>query len=217
MKLRKLPCIKPYRIDVGRYFGFYHIHHIYKEHFEQQLTRQLDILKSKKKDISKIKSDISKLTTQKEKILELIINESSQDLIKVYKEKLESIISQISLHNDDLELYQSLDIDKEEKAIRKQFNLSHEDITYRDFQDLSREQLKVLFNYLIDHITIKEIEIFDNKKVILAVTIHLKLNGYAPKQTLEYLKNIRYTDEQKKTSKSQNETCLSLGGGEGGI
>lgn len=70
---------------------------------------------------------------------------------------------------------------------------------------------------MIDHITIKEIEIFDNKKVILAVTIHLKLNGYAPKQTLEYLKNIRYTDEQKKTSKSQNETCLSLGGGEGAL
>lgn len=189
---------------------------LYKEHFEQQLTRQLDILKSKKKDISKIKADISKLTTQKEKILELIINESSQDLIKVYKEKLESIISQISLHNDNLELYQGLDIDKEEKAIRKQFNLSHEDITYRDFQDLSREQLKVLFNYLIDHITIKEIEIFDNRKVILAVTIHLKLNGYAPKQTLEYLKNIRYKDTENTNGKSFKND-LPNGGGEGGI
>jgi len=67
-----------------------------------------------------------------------------------------------------------------------------------------------LFNYLIDHITIKEIEIFDNRKVILAVTIHLKLNGYAPKQTLEYLKNIRYKD-------SENTNDLPFGGGEGGI
>ena len=61
------------------------------------------------------------MNTQKEKLLELIINESSQDLIKVYKEKLESLISQISLHNDNLQLYQSLDIDEEEKAIRKTF------------------------------------------------------------------------------------------------
>lgn len=190
---------------------------LYKEHFEQQLTRQLDILKAKKKDISKIKSDISKLNTQKEKLLELIIDESSQDLIKVYKEKLESLISQISLHNDNLQLYQSLDIDEEEKAIRKQFNLSHDDVTYRDFQELSREQLKVLFNYLIDHITIKEMEVSEKRKVCLVVTIHLRLNGYAPKQTLEFLKNIRYTDEQKKTSKFQNETCLPNGGGEGGI
>ena len=116
----------------------------------------------------------------------------------------------------NLELYQSLDIDKEEKAIRKQFNLSHEDITYRDFQDLSREQLKVLLNYLIDHITIKEIEIFDNRKVILAVTIHLKLNGYAPKQTLEYLKNIRYKDSEN-TNGKPFKNDLPLVGGEGGI
>ena len=80
---------------------------------------------------------------------------------------------------------------------------------------MSREQLKVLFNYLIDNIEIKELDIFDNKKIVLAITIHLKLDGYAPKQTLEYLKNIRISDNEKKTSKSQNETCLSNGGGEG--
>ena len=64
---------------------------------------------------------------------------------------------------------------------------------------------------MIDHITIKEIEIYDNIKVVLVVTIYLKSNGYAPKQTLEFLNIIRYTNEQKKTSKFQNETCLSLG------
>lgn len=67
---------------------------------------------------------------------------------------------------------------------------------------------------IIDHITIKEMEVSEKRKVCLVVTIHLKLNDYAPKQTLEFLKNIRYTDEQKKTSKFQNETCLPLGGGE---
>ena len=64
------------------------------------------------------------------------------------------------------------------------------------------------------YIEIKELDIFDNKKIVLAITIHLKLDGYAPKQTLEYLKNIRISDNEKKTSKSQNETCLSNGGGE---
>lgn len=58
-------------------------------------------------------------------------------------------------------------------------------------------------------------EVSEKRKVCLVVTIHLRLNGYAPKQTLEFLKNIRYTDEQKKTSKFQNETCLPNGGGEG--
>ena len=36
-------------------------------------------------------------------------------------------------------------------------------------------------------------------KVILAITIHLKLNGYAPKHWLEYLKNIKTSDEKAKS------------------
>lgn len=67
---------------------------------------------------------------------------------------------------------------------------------------------------MIDHITIKEIEIFDNRKVILAVTIHLKLNGYAPKQTLEFLKNIRYKDSEN-TNGKPFKNDLPLVGGEG--
>lgn len=44
------------------------------------------------------------------------------------------------------------------------------------FQELSREQLKVFFNYMIDHIDIRELEnIGDDPKVYLAITIHLKL------------------------------------------
>ena len=86
-----------------------------------------------------------------------------------------------------LQIYESIDISKEEREIRKQFNLSHEDITYKDFQELSREQLKVFFNYMIDHITIREMSFPDDPKVMVAITIYLKLNGYSPKGTLEYL------------------------------
>ena len=92
-----------------------------------------------------------------------------------------------------MKLYETIDISAEEREIRKQFNKSHEDITYKDFQELSREQLKVLFNYLIDNIEIKELDFLDNKKIVLLITIHLKLDGYAPKQTLEHLKNIRFS------------------------
>ena len=190
---------------------------LYKEHFEQQLTRELDILKSKKKDINKIKKDIEKITTQKNKLLDLIINSDNEDLTTIYKEKLEEVISQLALQNQELQIYESIDIDEEEKAIRRQFNLSHEDITYKDFQELSREQLKVLFNYLIDNIEIKELDFLDNKKIVLLITIHLKLDGYAPKQTLEYLKNIRISDNEKKQDISKNENGLLFGGGEGGI
>ena len=171
----------------------------------------MDILKSKKKYINKIKKDIEKITTQKNKLLELIINSDNEDLTNVYKEKLEEVISQLSLQNEQLKLYESIDIDEEEKAIRRQFNLSHEDITYKDFQELSREQLKVLFNYLIDNIEIKELDIFDNKKIVLAITIHLKLDGYAPKQTLEYLKNIRISDNEKRQDISKKDNDLSFG------
>lgn len=80
------------------------------------------------------------------------------------------------------------------------------------FQELSREQLKVFFNYMIDHIDIRELEnIGDDPKVYLAITIHLKLNGYAPKYSIEYLKNIN-TGEKQKASHSKND--LLNGGGE---
>lgn len=70
---------------------------------------------------------------------------------------------------------------------------------------------------VIDNIEIKELDIFDNKKIVLAITIHLKLDGYAPKQTLEYLKNIRISDNEKRQDISKKENDLSFGGGEGGI
>lgn len=58
------------------------------------------------------------------------------------------------------------------------------------------------------------IYIGDDPKVYLAITIHLKLNGYAPKYSIEYLKNIN-TGEKQKASHSKND--LLNGGGEGGI
>ena len=175
---------------------------MYKDQFEQQLTRELEILESKKKDISRIKKDIGKLTTQKDKMLGFMLEEKDDNLINVYKEKLQDIISQLSLQNEQLELYQSIDISEEEKAIRKQFKLSHSDITYKDFQELSREQLKVFFNYIIDHITIKETKLFNEPIIYLVITIHLKLDGYAPKYTLDYLKNLNTGLEEKGNKKT---------------
>lgn len=55
---------------------------------------------------------------------------------------------------------------------------------------------------------------FSQKMQTTVITIHLKLNGYAPKYSIEYLKNIN-TGEKQKASHSKND--LLNGGGEGGI
>ena len=158
---------------------------------------------------------IYKLMRLKQMLLDLMLAEENEELVKTYKEKLEDVIAQLSINNDQLKLYETIDISAEEREIRKQFNKSHEDITYKDFQELSREQLKVFFNYMIDHIDIRELEnIGNDPRVYLAITIHLKLNGYAPKYSIEYLKNIN-TGEKQKASHSKND--LLNGGGEGGI
>ena len=81
---------------------------MYKQQFEMQLTKELEILKSKKKDIEKIKRDIAKLTTQKNKLLDLMLAEENEELAKTYKEKLEEIIAQLSMNNDHLKLYESI-------------------------------------------------------------------------------------------------------------
>ena len=60
--------------------------------------------------------------------------------------------------------------------------------------------------------TIRELDIGDDPKVYLAITIHLKLNGYAPKYSIEYLRKIN-TGEKQKASHSKND--LLNGGGEG--
>ena len=96
--------------------------------------------------------------------------------------------------------------------------MSHSDITYKDCQELTREQLKVFFNYIIDHITIKETKLFNEPIIYLVITIHLKLDGYAPKYTLDYLKNLNTGAEEKgnkKTTDSFFKNQLSNGGGEG--
>ena len=190
---------------------------MYKKHFELQLTRELEILQSKKKDINRIKQDIAKITTQKNKLLDLIINEDNESLVNSYKEKLKEVLAQISFHNEQLALYESIDIPEEERVIREQFNLSHEDITYRDFQDLSKEQLKVLFNYLIDYIEIEELKLDNEPKVILYITIHLKFDGYAPKFALHEINKLPTKGKEKSKQFSSLENCLQNGGGEGGI
>ena len=92
---------------------------MYQDQFEQQLTRELEILKSKKKDITRIKRDIGKLTTTKTKLLEHIINEDDETLSSTYKEKLQETVSQLSVQNEQLKLYESIDITEEEKTTQK--------------------------------------------------------------------------------------------------
>ena len=190
---------------------------MYKERFEEQLNLRLESLKAKKKDIKELENNLSKLITQKEKLLNLIIEEDSKQIIDTYKEKLNSVLGQISTVNDTMSVYSKIDIEEEEKEIRKQFKLSYEDITYKDFQELDRDQMKILFNMLIDHIDIQELEFDFESKVFLNITIYLKIPGYAPKYALEFLKGMRTEDIEKKNSHFFQNESSKVDGGEGGI
>ena len=190
---------------------------MYKERFEEQLNLRLESLKAKKRDIKDLENNLSKLITQKEKLLNLIIEEDSKQIIDTYKEKLNSVLGQISTLNDTMSVYSKIDIEEEEKEIRKQFKLSYEDITYKDFQELDRDQMKVLLNMLIDHIDIQELDFDFESKVCLNITIYLKIPGYAPKYALEFLKGMRTEDREKKNSHFFQNENSKLDGGEGGI
>lgn len=146
---------------------------------EEQLKIRLETLQTKKKDISEIKGNITKLTNQKEKLLGLILEEESKEIIETYREKLNSILNQISVQNELLNVYSELDIKEEENLLRGQFKEFYSDISYKDFQELDREQQKTLFNNLIEKITIDELDIPDEKETCLSITIYMKIPGYA--------------------------------------
>lgn len=56
---------------------------MYRERFEEQLKLRIEALKAKKKDAGKIKSDINKLSTQKEKLLNLMLEENDKLIEKI--------------------------------------------------------------------------------------------------------------------------------------
>ena len=116
-----------------------------------------------------------------------------------------------------MSVYSKIDIEEEEKEIRKQFKLSYEDIDYKDFQELDRDQIKILFNILIDHIDIEEHTFSFDTRVCLAISIYLKIPGYAPKYTLDFLKGMKTEDIEKKNSHFFQNENSKLDGGEGGI
>lgn len=192
---------------------------MYKERFEEQLKIRLDGLNAKKKDIADIKRNISKLTTQKEKIFDLLLDEEDKNLIDTYKEKLSTILNQISLHNSLLEEYSEIDIKSEEELLRKQFETNYDDISFVDFQNLDRDQQKILFNYLIERIEVDEFSVPGETDFFLTITIHLRIPGFAPKYALDSLKGLKseyYTrDNKKKSNHSKNGSKID--GGEGGI
>ena len=95
--------------------------------------------------------------------------------------------------------------------------MSYDHITYCDFQELDREQLKILFNKLIEKITIHEFSVPGEKEVCLNIVIDLKIPGYAPKYALQFkqdLKNREKEDKKKNTNNHKNESSY-LDGGEG--
>lgn len=188
---------------------------MYKERFEEQLKIRIDSLKCKKKDINNIKNNIRKLTTQKEKLLNLILEEDDGLLINTYKEKLNSVLSEISIQNNTLDLYSEIDIKREEEELRKQFELNYDDITYRDFQELDRDQLKILFNKLIEKIVIYEFAVPGEKEVCLNITINMRIPGYAPKYALQFVSDLKNLDKKEKSN--QKNFGSKLDGGEGGI
>lgn len=190
-----------------------------RERFEEQLRLRIESLKAKKKDVSKIKSDIKKLSTQKEKLLNLMLEEDDKLIVDTYKDKLNSVLSQIAFQNETLKIYENIDFEKEENFLREQSKMSYEHITYCDFQELDREQLKILFNKLIEKITIDEFSVPGEKEVCLNITINLKIPGYAPKYALQFkqdLKNREKEDKKKNTNLHKNESSY-LDGGEGQI
>ena len=190
---------------------------MYRERFEEQLKLRIEALKAKKKDVGKIKSDINKLSTQKEKLLNLILEENDKMIVDAYKDKLNNVLSQIAFQNETLKVYENIDFEKEEKFLREQAKMSYDHITYCDFQELDREQLKVLFNKLIEKITIHEFSVPGEKEVCLNIVIDLKIPGYAPKYALQFkqdLKNREKEDKKKYTNLHKNESSY-IDGGEG--
>lgn len=120
------------------------------------------------------------------------------------------------MQNDLLNEYSEIDIKSEEELLRKQFDTNFNDISFVDFQNLDREQQKILFNYLIERVEIDEFSAPGEKDCFLTITIHLRIPGFAPKYSLDSFKGLKseyYTVDNKKTNRSRN--GLKKGGGEG--
>ena len=81
--------------------------------------------------------------------------------------------------------------------------LQYDDITYKDFQELSKPRLKLLFNELIDSIEIKEPEMSNpeiSRKTPVAITINMKITGYSPKYTIDFIKGMKTEEIEKENS-----------------
>ena len=90
---------------------------------------------------------------------------------------------------------------------------------YKDFQELDREQQKILFNTLIEKIVIDEFFVPGEKEVCLNISIYMKIPGYDPKYSLQFKKDLKNREkEDKKNTNSHSKSESSyLDGGEGEI
>lgn len=187
---------------------------MFVEQFEAQLKIRLKTLEAKKKDINKIKGEISRLERQKEKLLNMLIDEDDSALINVYKEKLNVILESLNIQNNQLELYKNIDINSEEEFLRQQFSMSYDTISEKDFEELDREQLKVIFNKIIEKVDIEQFA-FDNVETGVYLTVNLRIPGYAPKYALNNLKGLKTELEENRRRTVQTLNRSKNGGGEG--
>ena len=71
---------------------------------------------------------------------------------------------------------------------------------------ISYEQQKILFNILIEKITIDEMYIPGEKEVCLHITIYMKIPGYDPKHSLYFKRDLKKLDKEKTNSYSKNKS-----------
>ena len=176
---------------------------MYNKHFKEQLEKTLANVRAHKKDMQKVQNNIKKLENDKNTLVELIMEEKSERIRDTYRNKLNMVLEQLEMEENIFSTYNALDIAEEEKMIKKQFELQYDDITYKDFQELSKHQLKLLFNELIDSIEIKELEMSNpeiSRKTPVAITINMKITGYSPKYTIDFIKGMKTEEMEKENS-----------------
>ena len=176
---------------------------MYNKHFKEQLEKTLANVRAHKKDMQKVQNNIKKLENDKNTLVELIMEEKSERIRDTYRNKLNMVLEQLEMEENIFSTYNALDIAEEEKMIKKQFELQYDDITYKDFQELSKPQLKLLFNELIDSIEIKELEMSNpeiSRKTPVAITINMKITGYSPKYTIDFIKGMKTEEMEKENS-----------------
>ena len=113
-------------------------------------------------------------------------------------------------------IYSLVKYDTIGKNLKQELKKRHPNIdTDVDFQELDRDQLKILFNKLIEKIVIYEFAVPGEKEVCLNITINMRIPGYTPKYALQFVSDLKSLDKKEKSN--QKNFGSKLDGGERGI